>query len=142
VAKAGDCFELPDGSRYIVRQPTADSDGAVVEMEFVLPHGCVPPPPHVHPQQVERYEVLEGRFEVVLDGRWRELHPGDSASERTSHTLRAAGIRRKRDPRVLVYLSMVMLEYGDTLFPGRRRERLPMRALAQIGRLAPAVPRG
>jgi quercetin dioxygenase-like cupin family protein len=174
VAKAGECFEMPDGSRYIVRQPTADSDGAVVEMEFVLPHGCVPPPPHIHPQQVERYEVLEGSFEVVLDGRWRELHPGDSASvpvgalhtfrnrsgatvrvrnwhepamrfeefiERTSNTLQAAGIKRKRDPRVLVYLSMVMLEYGDTLFPGRRRERLPMRALAQIGRLIPAVPR-
>ena len=168
MAKAGDCFEMPDGSRYIVRRPTADSDGERVEMEFVLPPGCVPPPPHVHPHQVEGYEVLEGSFEVVVDGQWRELHPGDSATvpvgalhtfrnrsgqtvrvrnwhepamrfeefiERTSQTLRAAGVKRKRDPRVPVYLSMVMLDYGETLFPGRRRERWPMQALARIGRL-------
>src|SRR5690348_14767050 len=40
-------FKMPDGSVYIVRRPAADSDGAFVEMEFVLPPGCVPPPPHV-----------------------------------------------------------------------------------------------
>jgi hypothetical protein len=49
---------MPDGSVYVVRRPTAATDGAFVEMEFVLPAGCVPPPPHVHPHQVEDYEVL------------------------------------------------------------------------------------
>jgi mannose-6-phosphate isomerase-like protein (cupin superfamily) len=34
----------------------------------------------VHPQQVEEYEVLEGRFDVVVDGEWRTLAPGESAS--------------------------------------------------------------
>ncbi len=167
MAEAGECFEMPDGSRYIVRQPAADSDGAVVEMEFVLPSGCVPPPPHIHPRQVERYEVLGGSFEVVIEGQWRTLTPGDAASvpvgalhtfrnrsgdvvrvrnwhepamrfeefiEQTHHTLRAAGVKRKRDPRVPVLVSMVMLEYGETLYPGRRRERMPMQALAAIGR--------
>jgi quercetin dioxygenase-like cupin family protein len=164
-------FKMPDGSVYIVRQPAAESAGAFVEMEFVLPPGCVPPPPHVHPHQVEEYEVLAGRLDVVVDGRWRTLAPGDSASvpigalhtfknrsgetvrvrnrhrpamrfeefiERTSGTLRAAGVKRKRDPRVALYLSMVMLDFEDTLFPGRRRERLPMRALAAVARLLPA----
>ncbi|MGH2892971.1 MAG: hypothetical protein ACRDPM_06855 [Solirubrobacteraceae bacterium] len=53
--------------------------------------------------------------------------------ERTCRTLRAADITRKRDPRVAIHLSMVMLDYEDTLFPGRARERIPMRALAAIG---------
>jgi hypothetical protein len=128
----------------------------------------VPPPPHVHPHQVEDYEVLEGSFDVTVNGEWRTLAPGESASvpqgalhtfrnrsggvvrvrnwhrpamrfeefiERTSATLRTAGVRSKRDPRLFVLLSMVMLEFDDTLVPGRRRERIPMQALARLGRL-------
>jgi quercetin dioxygenase-like cupin family protein len=170
LATADERFEMPDGSVYIVRRPAADSDGAFVEMEFVLPPGCVPPPPHVHPHQVEDYEVLAGRFDVVVEGRWRTLAPGDSVSvplgalhtfrnrsgetvrvrnwhrpamrfeefiERTCRTLQAAGVKRKRDPRVALYLSMVMLDFDDTLVPGRARERLPMQVLASIARMLP-----
>ncbi len=171
MAVANDHFRMPDGSIYIVRRASAETDGAFVEMEFVLPSRCVPPPPHVHPRQVETYEVLEGHFDVVVDGTWRTLGPGESASvpvgalhtfrnrsgdvvrvrnrhrpalrfedfiERTSRTLQAAGVTRKRDPRVPLYLSAVMLDYGETLIPGRRRERIPMQALARIARLLPA----
>ena len=162
---------MPDGSVYIVRRASSETGGAFVEMEFVQPPGCVPPPPHVHRQQVEEYEVLEGQLEVVVDGRWRTLGPGDVASvpvgvlhtfrnrsggvvhvrnwhrpamrfedfiERTCTTLNAAGITRKRDPRIPLYLSMIMLDFDDTLAPGRRRERVPMQALARIARLLPA----
>jgi mannose-6-phosphate isomerase-like protein (cupin superfamily) len=80
LATRDEAFKMPDGSVYIVRRPAADSDGAFVEMEFVLPPGCVPPPPHVHRHQVEDYEVLEGRFDVVVEGRWRSLGSGESAS--------------------------------------------------------------
>src|SRR3954453_1358326 len=161
---------MPDGSLYIVRRPAADSDGAFVEMEFVLPPGCVPPPPHVHPHQVEDYEVLAGHFDVVVEGRWSTLAPGESASvplgalhtfrnrsgapvrvrnrhtpamrfedfiQRTCRTLQAAGVKRRRDPRVPLYLSMVMLDFDDTLAPGRLRERLPMQALAAVARMLP-----
>ncbi|MGZ6588070.1 MAG: cupin domain-containing protein, partial [Solirubrobacteraceae bacterium] len=61
---------MPDGSVYIVRRTAAETSGEFVEMEFVLPAGCVPPPPHIHRQQVEEYEVLEGRFDVVVEGEW------------------------------------------------------------------------
>jgi quercetin dioxygenase-like cupin family protein len=167
-------FKMPDGSVYIVRRPAAETDGASVEMEFVLPPGCVPPPPHVHPHQEEEYEVLEGHFDVLVDGEWRTLAPGESATvpvgalhtfrnrsgrvvrvrnwhrpamrfeeyiERTCRTLQAAGVKRKRDPRVLLYLSQVMLEFGDTLVPGRRRERVAIQALARIARLLPTPAR-
>jgi mannose-6-phosphate isomerase-like protein (cupin superfamily) len=170
MASADERFRMPDGSVYIVRRPAAESGGAFVEMEFVLPSGCVPPPPHVHRHQVEEYEVLAGRFDLVVDGTWRTLEPGESAEvavgavhtfrnrwgepvrvrnrhrpamrfeefiERTCHTLRAAGVTRKRDPRVALYLSMVMLDFDETLAPARARERLAMKALASIARLLP-----
>ena len=79
MASAGEHFPMPDGSVYIVRRPAAETGGAFVEMEFVLPSGCVPPPPHVHPHQVEEYEVLAGRFDLVVEGTWRTLEPGESA---------------------------------------------------------------
>ena len=174
MATAGERFKMPDGSVYIVRRPAAETDRESVEMEFVLPSGCVPPPPHIHPHQVEGYEVLEGRFDVVVDGEWRTLAAGESATvpigalhtfrnrsgdvvrvrnwhrpamgfedfiERTCRTLQAAGVKRKRDPRVYLYLSMVMLEFDDTLVPGRRRERLPMEVLALVARLLPTPTR-
>jgi hypothetical protein len=120
---------------------------------------------------VEDYEVLEGSFEVMIDGRWRTLTAGESASvpvgalhtfrnrsggvvrvrnwhrpalrfeqfiERTSEVLRAAGVKRKRDPRVFLYLSMVMLEFEDTLTATRRRDRVPMHALAWLARRMPS----
>lgn len=157
---------MPDGSSYIVAYPSADTGGEYVEMEFVLPPGCVPPPPHIHPHQVEEYAVREGSFEVMLDGAWSTLGPGESASvpqgalhtfrnrsgvavrvrnwhrpamrfeefiERMSETLRTAGVRSKRDPRIYMCLSKVMLRFDDTLVPVRRRERIPMLALARLG---------
>ena len=54
-----------------------------------------------------------------------------------STTLRTAGVKRKRDPRIPLYFSMVMLEFADTLVPGRLRERVPMEVLARIARALP-----
>jgi quercetin dioxygenase-like cupin family protein len=80
MAQPGDRFEMVDGSVYIVRHPAAESGGEYVEMDFVLPAGTFAPPPHVHPGQVEEYEVIEGHFDVMVDGEWSTLGPGESAS--------------------------------------------------------------
>src|ERR1700722_6931040 len=80
MASAGARFRMPDGSVYVLRQASADTGGEFVEMEFVLPPGCVPPPPHIHRQQVEEYEVLEGEFDLIVDGRWQTLGRGGVAS--------------------------------------------------------------
>ena len=168
MAKTGDRFEMPDGSTYVLVREAAETAGESVEMEFVLPPGSISPPAHVHPQQVERYEVTEGSLDVMVDGEWQTLGPGDSASvpigavhtfknrsgslarvrnwhepamrfeeymERNQVGLRRAGARSARDPRVPIVLSMVMLEFPETLQPGRARERVPMRGLALVGRL-------
>ena len=168
MAKSGDRFDMVDGSSYIVTKPAAETGGAYVEMEFVLPPGCLPPPPHVHPSQVEEYEVLEGRFDVLVEGSWRTLGPGERASvpvgalhtfrnksgetvrvrnwhrpalrfegyiETIHATLKRSGIKSKRDPRIPLYLSQIMLEYRETLAPGRARERVPIGIAARLGRL-------
>src|SRR5919199_6116593 len=80
MARTGDHFKMPDGSVYVVRRSAAETGGELVEMEFVLPPGCVPPPLHVHRAKVEEYEVIEGRFDVVVDGQWRSLGAGESTS--------------------------------------------------------------
>ena len=159
---------MPDGSVYAVTKSAADAGGEFVEMEFTLPTGSISPPPHVHAELVEEYEVIEGSFEVMVDGHWRLLAPGQSASvpagalhtfkNRSGSTVRvrnvhrpparfedyiehiyrltrARGITRARDPRIPLYLSMLMLEYPETLAPGRARERIPLKTLARIGRL-------
>jgi quercetin dioxygenase-like cupin family protein len=166
--KAGDRFEDLDGSVLEVIMTSADTDGEFVEMILHLPPGSDAPPPHIHSGLVEEYHVLEGRFDVMIDGNWRRLGPGESASvpEATLHTfsnrsdsmvrvrnfhrpaarfdqfvehayklIRARGLKRKNDPRVPIYGSMLFLEYPDTLAPGRSRERIVMKALAALGRL-------
>ena len=55
--------------------------------------------------------------------------------EHINRLLDARGITSGRDPRVPIYLSMIMLEYPETLVPARARERIGMRALAGLGRL-------
>jgi mannose-6-phosphate isomerase-like protein (cupin superfamily) len=80
MADAGDRFEMVDGSVYIVRRPAAETDGELVEMEFVLPAGTFAPPPHIHPDQIEEYEVIEGRLDVMVNGEWSSLRPDESAS--------------------------------------------------------------
>lgn len=73
MAKRGDRFRMPDGNTYIVTRSAAETGGESIEMEFILPPKAVAPPPHIHPQQVEEYEVLEGSFDVMVDGHWRTL---------------------------------------------------------------------
>ncbi|HEX3434632.1 MAG TPA: cupin domain-containing protein [Solirubrobacteraceae bacterium] len=48
---------------------------------------------------------------------------------------RSRGIKSAMDPRIPIYLSMITLQYPETLAPARARERIPMTALAGVGRL-------
>jgi mannose-6-phosphate isomerase-like protein (cupin superfamily) len=159
---------MPDGSVYEVTTAAVESEGGFVAMEFTLPPGSVAPPPHVHPTPEEEFKVLEGELDLMVDGDWRTLHAGESASvspgalhtfknscgktirvhnvhrpaarfedyiEHIYRLTRARGIRGAKDPRLPLYLSMLMLEYADTIRPGRARERIGIGALAGLGRL-------
>jgi quercetin dioxygenase-like cupin family protein len=168
MARTGDRFEMPDGSVYEVTRAAADDGGRSVAMNFIQPPGAVPPPPHVHPTQTESFEVVEGPFELMVDGSWRTLETGEKTSvppgvlhtfrnksgstkvlhsvhtppgrfedfiEQMCRLMAAREIRSGRDPRVPILISMVWLEYGDTLRTGRDRERFAINAAARLGRL-------
>jgi mannose-6-phosphate isomerase-like protein (cupin superfamily) len=71
---------MPDGlGEYLVVRSHEETGGEYVEMEWTFPPGAFAPPAHRHPTQVEEYEVLEGAFEVMVDGEWRRLAAGESA---------------------------------------------------------------
>jgi quercetin dioxygenase-like cupin family protein len=82
---------MPEGAgEYHLLTSDEDANGEYVEMEWTLPPGAFAPPPHRHPAQAEEYEVLEGTLEVMIEGDWRTLGPGDSATVPvdTDHTFR------------------------------------------------------
>ena len=78
MAKAGDVLENPvTGERTVFRKTAADTNGEALEYELTfVPRGFVAQE-HLHPGQSERHEVLAGRLGIVVDGRERELGPGD-----------------------------------------------------------------
>lgn len=94
----GDVLEMPDGSVFeIVRSP-ADPARDPSEIAFtVLPRGPAPPP-HVHDHQRETFTLEEGDFELLLDGDWCALAPGESLTVEAgaTHTFRNHGTRTAR----------------------------------------------
>jgi mannose-6-phosphate isomerase-like protein (cupin superfamily) len=126
------------------------------------------PPLHVHPQQEETFEVLSGVLDVWIDGRWREIGPGEcitvpagaphTIGNRHSEEVRAlnahtpalgfpdymAGLHDlvhsgkvralpPKDPRSVIYLSMLFAAHERTLASVKPPQRL-MRILAFTGR--------
>ena len=81
----GDTYTLPGGAGFAIRTSTAETGGERVELEITLPPGASGPPPHFHPRQEERWEVLEGTLSVQVDGQWRDLRAGDSATVPAGH---------------------------------------------------------
>jgi quercetin dioxygenase-like cupin family protein len=69
-----DTFHLtPHESVTIVSQ---DRDALVVEGTWAP--GGAPPPKHLHPDQSERFHVLEGTLRARVDGELHELRAGDT----------------------------------------------------------------
>ena len=172
MGQAGDVFEMPDGARYVLVTPSAEVGGDYVEFEWIFPAGVFAPPPHLHPSQVEEYEVLEGEFDVLVGDRWQTLRAGESASvpvgmnhtfrrpkapvrvrnfhrpalgfedfiETTCAALTKAGVKRLRDPRVLLVLAQTWRAHPETLHATRARDRAGMAAASAIGRAVMKVP--
>jgi len=80
----------PDGTIYAITRSSADTDGALLEMEWQLPPSGWTPQPHVHPYLTETYEALDGELELLTNRSWRRLRPGDLATVApgTVHTFR------------------------------------------------------
>lgn len=97
MAASGDVLRFVDGSEFRITKAAADTNGEYLEMEWWLPPSTETPPKHIHPQQREDYEVLEGAFEVFVRDGWRTVAAGESASAPVGevHTFRVGdrGVR-------------------------------------------------
>lgn len=110
--KPGDVLDLgPIGARFFVKRTAEDTDGGSLEMEWELAPHTGGTPVHTHPHATESYEVLEGDFDVYVDGTWRTLRVGDKVSvpPGVPHTFRNAS-----DGRVRVYNTHApAMRFGD-----------------------------
>ena len=56
-----------------------ETNEAFALMEIVSRPGVPGPPPHYHDGVSETFYVARGSLDVMVDGSWRTLQPGDSA---------------------------------------------------------------
>jgi quercetin dioxygenase-like cupin family protein len=73
-------------------------DDEALEMEASYGGGGGMPPEHLHPRQVERFEVLEGAMQTRIDGAEQRYEVGEefSVPAGTPHTMAADGPARVR----------------------------------------------
>ena len=65
------------GERFRFTDTAASTGGELLAFDFALRPGGAVPVPHVHPNQTERFEVLEGRMRFRVGLRTRHAGPGD-----------------------------------------------------------------
>ena len=94
----GEILTMPDGTTFEIVSTPADPERDPSELVFTAgPHGPAPPP-HVHPRQREVFTLEEGDFELLLDGDWRKLAPGETVPVEPGaiHTYRNRGTATAR----------------------------------------------
>jgi mannose-6-phosphate isomerase-like protein (cupin superfamily) len=70
----------PAGMWWQITKDTQETNGSFFEAINVLVPGFAGPPQHIHPHAEESYQVLEGTLDVWIDGQWRLVKPGETAT--------------------------------------------------------------
>lgn len=80
----------PIGVVFYVAKTAQETNGQSLEMEWELLPMSGGTPVHIHPSAKETYQVLEGKLEVNIDGKWKLLQKGEelTVSEGVPHTFR------------------------------------------------------
>ena len=101
-------------------KPVAHGDSCFA-FDTLFPDGTFVPP-HIHPSQDEFIRVLEGRFDLVLDGQPKQARSGDlSACRRASCT--ASSTRSGAPVRALFWVTPAKLSRPVHAHPQRRGPR-------------------
>jgi hypothetical protein len=68
MAKAGDeLINLVTGLRTVFRKTARNTDGDLLQVDWIGSPGWTTGPEHVHPLQEERFEVLSGKLGLRVD---------------------------------------------------------------------------
>ena len=117
MAYAGQILENPHaGERFTFRKTAADTNGEYLEFDLELqPDGQVPGK-HVHPQQEERFEVLEGTMTFKVGHKTIVAKAGDvlTVPPGKSHKFANGGVHAAR-VRVTVTPALKMEELFETV---------------------------
>ena len=79
-------------------QTAAETGGELLEMEATYAGDGPMPPEHYHPNQTERFEVLEGAVRAIIGGDEQRFEAGESfeVPQGTPHQMAADGPTRTR----------------------------------------------
>jgi quercetin dioxygenase-like cupin family protein len=117
VAHAGQEIEGFDGFRLRLVRTAAETSGELLEMEASYGGSGALPPPHLHPTQVERFEVLEGAVRAIVAGVERRYEAGEKFEipPGTTHQMTGDGPARVRWE---VTPALRTAEFFERLFSG------------------------
>jgi quercetin dioxygenase-like cupin family protein len=95
---AGQEIEGFGGMRLLLVLTGEETAGDLLEMEASYTGEAGMPPEHLHPSQVERFEILEGSMRTIVDGDERLYGVGESfeVPVGTPHQMAAEGPTRMR----------------------------------------------
>jgi quercetin dioxygenase-like cupin family protein len=95
---AGQEIHGQDGFHLRLIRTAAETDGELLEMEAAYAGTGAMPPEHLHPNQTERFEVLEGAMRTIIDGTERRYEAGETfeVPRGTPHQMAADGPSRTR----------------------------------------------
>jgi len=93
--KAGDILAFgPLGKKTImtIRKVGSATNGQSFELEMEMDPQTGGPPVHLHPRAIETYEVLQGKFDLYVNGSWKTLFVGEKVAidKGVLHTFRNA----------------------------------------------------
>lgn len=96
MASAGQEIRGADGFRLLLLRTADDTDGEVLAMEATYGADAKMPPAHLHPSQVERFEVLDGAMNTIVGGVERRYEAGEvfEVPAGTVHTMVSDGPAR------------------------------------------------
>jgi mannose-6-phosphate isomerase-like protein (cupin superfamily) len=119
--------------RWEITRSATDTGGELFEATNWIDAGMTGPPVHVHPTADESYEVREGALDVCVDGVWKTLRAGESATAPAGvpHTLRNA----TSEPVRIVNIHRPALQF-ESFF----REMHTLISQGKIKRLPPKEP--
>jgi quercetin dioxygenase-like cupin family protein len=98
MAHQGQKIESPAGMTLLLVRTGDETDGELLEMEATYSGEAGMPPEHLHPNQVERFEVLEGSMRTKIGNEEATYVEGEvfEVPAGTPHQMAAQGPTRTR----------------------------------------------
>jgi quercetin dioxygenase-like cupin family protein len=127
-------FRPAMGMRWVITRSTEETGGEAFESTQWFDAREPGPIVHMHPNSEDSFAVIDGTLEVCIDGEWRSVHAGETATVPAGvpHTFRNAS-----DEAVKVDISMRPAGRSEAFF--RDMHRLIQEG--KIRRLPPKDPR-